>query len=69
MDCQRSVLLDQIPLKLDREGIKEREDDEKGSGVGGDDYTREATIFNISFLQSEKKVIEISLSRILIGLK
>ena len=69
MDCQRSVLLDQIPLKLDREGIKEREDDEKGSGVGGDDYTREAIIFNISFLQSEKKVIEISLSRTLIGLK
>ena len=28
-------MLDQIPLKLDREGIKEREDDEKGSGVGG----------------------------------
>ena len=46
-------MLDQIPLKLDREGIKEREDDEKGSGVGGDDYTREAIIFNISFLQSE----------------
>ena len=68
-------MLDQIPLKLDREGIKEREDDEKGSGVGGggvgggDDYTREAIIFNISFLQSEKKVIEISLSRTLIGLK
>ena len=65
-------MLDQIPLKLDREGIKEREDDEKGSGVGGggvgDDYTREAIIFNISFLQSEKKVIEISLSRTLIGL-
>ena len=33
------------------------------------DYTREAIIFNISFLQSEKKVIEISLSRTLIGLK
>ena len=40
-------MLDQIPLKLDREGIKEREDDEKGSG-GGYDYTREAIIFNIS---------------------
>ena len=42
-------MLDQIPLKIDREGIKEREDDEKGwGGGGGDDYTRGAIIFNIS---------------------
>ena len=30
-----SVLLDQIQLQLDREGIKEREDGERGGG-GGD---------------------------------
>ena len=37
-----SVLLDQIPLQLDREGIKERENDETGWVGGrlfeGDDY-------------------------------
>ena len=102
-------MLDQIPLKIDREGIKEREDDEKRSGGGGEerllfeeirllfeeiryfcnDYSKEIQIvkcsssaFNIavqsfclfvclfvSFLQSEKKVIEISLSCTLIGLE
>ena len=41
-----SVLLDQIQLQLDREGIKEREDGERG-GRGGD-YSREAIILNIS---------------------
>ena len=40
-----SVLLDQIQLQLDREGIKERED---GEGGGGSDYLREAIILNIS---------------------
>ena len=30
-----SVLLDQIQLQLDREGIKEREDGERGRGGGG----------------------------------
>ena len=34
--------MDQIPLELDREGIKEREDG------GGGDYLREAIIGNIS---------------------
>ena len=42
-----SVLLDQIQLQLDREGIKEREDGERGGGGGGD-YSREAIILNIS---------------------
>ena len=53
-----SVLLDQIPLQLDREGMKEREDSERGGGGGtiirgrrlfqiflskeGGDYSREA---------------------------
>ena len=41
-----SVLLDQIQLQLDREGIKEREDGERGGGGG--DYSREAIILNIS---------------------
>ena len=36
-----SLLLDQIPLQLDREGIKEREDDERG-GEGGGRLFREA---------------------------
>ena len=36
--------MDQIPLQLDREGIKEREDGERGSG----DYSRVAIISNIS---------------------
>ena len=49
-----SVLLDQIPLQLDREGIKEREDGERGRGTiirgrrlfqiflsKGGDYSRE----------------------------
>ena len=52
-----SVLLDQIQLQIDREGIKEREDGERGGGVegggggrggGGGDYSREAIILNIS---------------------
>ena len=38
-------MLDQIPLQLDREGLKEREDGERGGG----DYLREAIISNISF--------------------
>ena len=33
----------QIPLQLDREGIKEREDGERGG-----DYSKEAIISNIS---------------------
>ena len=37
--------MDQIPLQLDREGIKEREDGERD---GGGDYSREAVISNIS---------------------
>ena len=37
--------MDQIPLQVDREGIKEREDCE--GGVGGD-YSREVIILNIS---------------------
>ena len=41
-----SVLLDQIQLQLDREGIKEREDGERGGGGG--DYSREAINLNIS---------------------
>ena len=36
--------MDQIPLQLDREGIKEREDGEMGRG----DYSRVAIISNIS---------------------
>ena len=37
--------MDQIPLQLDREGIKEREDGERD---GGGDYSREAVISNIA---------------------
>ena len=37
--------MDQIPLQLEREGIKEREDRERG---GGGDYSREVIISNIS---------------------
>ena len=32
MNHHSSVLLDQIPLQLDKEGIKEREDGERGEG-------------------------------------
>ena len=39
-------MLDQIPLHLDREGIKEKEDGERG--WGGGDYSREVIILNIS---------------------
>ena len=39
-----SVLPDQIPLQLDREKIREREDGERGGGV----YSKEAIILNIS---------------------
>ena len=44
-------MLDHTALQLDREGIKEREDGERGSeaGGGGDVYSREAIILNISF--------------------
>ena len=42
-----SVLLDLIPLQLDREGRKEREDGDKDGGEGGD-YSMEAIILNIS---------------------
>ena len=38
-------MLDQIPLHLDREGKKEKEDGE--GGLGGD-YSREVIILNIS---------------------
>ena len=39
-------MLDQIPLHLDREGKKEKEDGERG--LGGGDYSREVIILNIS---------------------
>ena len=45
LNCHQSVLLDQAPLQLDREGIKAREDGERG---GGGRLLREAIIFNIS---------------------
>ena len=45
-------LLDQSALQLDREGIKERENGERGEGGGGGegvvDYSKEAIISNIS---------------------
>ena len=41
-----SLELTQIPLQLDREGIKEREDGERGGGGG--DYSRETIMLNIS---------------------
>ena len=37
-------MLDQVPLQLDREGIKESEDGERGGG----DYSRETIFLNIS---------------------
>ena len=40
------VLLDQIPLKLDQEELKERKAGKRGGE--GDDHSREAIIFNIS---------------------
>ena len=46
LNCHWSVLLDQIPLQLDQEGIKEREDGERGGGGGH--YSREPIILNIS---------------------
>ena len=46
LDRLWSVLLDQIPLQLDRKVIKERENGEKD--VGGVDYSREVIILNIS---------------------
>ena len=57
LNHHRSILLDQTPLQLDREGIKQGEDGEKGGGGGaiirgrqlfqiflseGGDYSREA---------------------------
>ena len=39
-------MLDEIPLHLDREGKKEKEDGERGWGVGGD-YSRGVIILNI----------------------
>ena len=45
-------MLDQVPLQLDREGIKEREDGERGVGA----YSREAIISNIS--TKEGRLIE-----------
>ena len=41
--------MDQILLQLDREGIKEREDGERGRG----DYSREA-IISIIFIKGER---------------
>ena len=38
--------MDQIPLQLDKDGIKEREDGEKEGGGGH--YSREVIISNIS---------------------
>ena len=65
-----SVLLDQIPLQLDREGIKEREDGERGgagtiirgrrlfqiflSKEGGGDYSREAINRGTAVIQGNK---------------
>ena len=46
LDSLWSVLLDQIPLQLDRKVIKERENGEKD--VGRVDYSREVIILNIS---------------------
>ena len=43
------VLPYEIPLQLDREGIKEREKCEKGGGEGGD-YSREAIIQGNTYL-------------------
>ena len=52
LDRLWSVLLDLIPLQLDRKVIKEREGCRGGGGgekdVGGVDYSREAIILNIS---------------------
>ena len=48
LDRLWSVLLDQIPLQLDRKVITERENGEKDVGGGGVDYSREAIILNIS---------------------
>ena len=44
------ISFNQSPLQLDREGIKERENGERGAGGGGalGDYSREAIISNIS---------------------
>ena len=55
MNHHSSVLLDQIPLQLDKEGIKEREDGDRGEGGGGPwgDYSREATILNI-YIKGER---------------
>ena len=33
-------MLDQIPLQLDRDGIKETEGDERGGGGGGGNYLK-----------------------------
>ena len=47
-----SVLLDQNPLQLDRKGIKRGKMAKGvavvGGGGGGNDYSKEATISNIS---------------------
>ena len=40
--------MDQIPLQLDREGIKEREDLEIGVLGGGGNYSRKVIFSNIS---------------------
>ena len=52
-----SVLLDEIPLQLDKEGIKERENDETGGGWG-DDYSRETIISNISIKGGRRWLFE-----------
>ena len=65
-----SVLLDQIPLQLDTEGMKEREDGERGgagtiirgrrlcqiflSKEGGGDYSREAINRGTAVIQGNK---------------
>ena len=43
-------MLDQIPLQLDREGIKEREDGERDGG-GGNYYLREEINQGTAFIQ------------------
>ena len=51
--------MDQIPLQLlDKEGIKEREDDERvgGGGGGWGDYSREAITRGTAILQGNTVV-------------
>ena len=60
LNCHWSLLLDQIPLKLDWEGIKESEDGERGGWRG--DYSREAIIVLI-FLSNVGVYLRESINR------